>query len=282
MKEIKHNFSNFLVELAIFMPIAWMIVMGKSLERTVSFFKYLDAEVYDHETEDSGEENEQESDEMDILDDPDFQNMSDSDMDDLPLFENLSEDEKSDHEEGTYRAREKKMSKERSDSHLQQSEVDDQFFKLRDMEKFLEAEDRREETGGGGAQDEDDIDLFGDIEDGEDDGPAMYSNYFRDEDQSLDKEYDDANISKMDEGEESEDGSDKEEEDSNDESMDDEENDLANDKVLFTRICFLCFYVESYSCSSRGIRFLCRLPFWQRHLIFPVSSKSWHASKDFF
>ena len=27
---------------------------------------------------------------------------------------------------------------------------------------------------------------------------------------------------------------------------------------------------------------LCRLPFWQRHLIFAVSSKSWHALKELF
>ena len=49
-------------------------------------------------------------DEEDILNDPDFQNMSDSEGDDLPLFADLSDDEKSDEEgeEGTYRAREKK------------------------------------------------------------------------------------------------------------------------------------------------------------------------------
>ena len=48
----------------------------------------------------------EEIDEMeDILNDPDFQNMSDSDGDDLPLFENLSEDEKDGNEDGTYRVR---------------------------------------------------------------------------------------------------------------------------------------------------------------------------------
>ena len=30
------------------------------------------------------------------------------------------------------------------------------------------------------------------------------------------------------------------------------------------------------------IQFLCRLPFWQRHLIFPMSSKSWHLLKSLF
>ena len=33
---------------------------------------------------------------------------------------------------------------------------------------------------------------------------------------------------------------------------------------------------------SYYLPFLCRLPFWQRHLIFPVSSKSWHALEELF
>ena len=51
-------------------------------------------------------------DELDVvLQDPDFQNMSDSEGDDLPLFDDLSEDEKSGDDEGTYRAKEKRSKK---------------------------------------------------------------------------------------------------------------------------------------------------------------------------
>ena len=62
---------------------------------------------------DAGSENAgSDLDELDVvLQDPDFQNMSDSEGDDLPLFEDLSEDEKSGDDEGTYRAKEKRSKK---------------------------------------------------------------------------------------------------------------------------------------------------------------------------
>ena len=46
----------------------------------------------------------------DLLNDPDFQNMSDSDGDDLPLFGDLSDDEQDEDEatEGTFKERERK------------------------------------------------------------------------------------------------------------------------------------------------------------------------------
>jgi len=113
---------------------------------------------------------------QDILNDPDFQNMSDSEGDDLPLFEDLSEDEKSGDEDGTYRAREKRTAKAKV------TEVDDDFFKLRDMEKFLEVEDRRAEKKmsrrddeDDNENDEDDIDYFGDVGD---DAGVMYDQFF--------------------------------------------------------------------------------------------------------
>merc|ERR1719348_1690928 len=111
-----------------------------------------------------------EKEEDDLLDDPDFQNMSDSDGDDLPLFDNLSEDELDDEGEGTFKER------ERSGGGKKKSVVDDQFFKLSDMEKFLVSEDKKFEK-----KDEEDpedfMDLFGDIPE-EGDKRVMYKEYF--------------------------------------------------------------------------------------------------------
>ena len=64
-----------------------------------------DKEEEEDEEEEQGGEDDLDAMDDDILNDPDFQNMSDSEGDDLPLFENLSEDEMSGDEEGTYRYR---------------------------------------------------------------------------------------------------------------------------------------------------------------------------------
>ena len=46
------------------------------------------------------------------------------------------------------------------------------------------------------------------------------------------------------------------------------------------------FYVikkgKNDCCSSNHDSFLCRLPFWQRHIVFTVSSKNWHVLKSVF
>ena len=59
--------------------------------------------------------------------------------------------------------------------------VDDQFFKLRDMEAFLEIEDRRQEGHEDVVDSEEDLDLFEDVEDETEDKPAMYKEYFNDD-----------------------------------------------------------------------------------------------------
>ena len=45
----------------------------------------------------------------------------------------------------------------------------------------------------------------------------------------------------------------------------------------------LCsFFSKIFGPLGPEVQFLCRLPFWQRHLIFPMSSKSWHLLKSLF
>ena len=107
----------------------------------------------------------------DILNDPDFQNMSDSDGDDLPLFGNLSDDELEDDEDetGTFKERERKGGG-------RVTQVDDQFFKLADMEQFLDAEDRKEINKTEDEKD-DGMELF--EEDGDsNEKRVMYKEYF--------------------------------------------------------------------------------------------------------
>lgn len=143
-----------------------------------------DIEPKSGEEDGDAEENEEGSEDGDIFKDPDFLNMSDSEGDDLPLFEGNSDEEyNADNEENegdTFKTQEKKMLKGKTESKPTEStEVDDNFFKLRDMEKFLNLEDRREE-GKEASDEEDDVDMFENIDD-EDDKPAMYEEYFKDE-----------------------------------------------------------------------------------------------------
>ena len=110
--------------------------------------------------------------------------MSDSEGDDLPLFEGASEDEymsgDNENEGDTYKTQERKMMEAKKASNKRSeepTEVDDDFFKLRDMEAFLDLEDKRMEAGepyddGDG----EDIDMFDNIDD-EDDKPVNYKDY---------------------------------------------------------------------------------------------------------
>jgi len=124
----------------------------------------------DNNNEDLDEEKE-----LDILNDPDFQNMSDSDGDDLPLFGDLNDDDLNEEGEGTFKERERTSCKKKSI-------VDDKFFKLSEMEKFLECEDKKEMNNDEQKSDEDELDLFntGDDED-EEEEKEMYNDYFQDE-----------------------------------------------------------------------------------------------------
>jgi len=118
--------------------------------------------------------------EEDILNDPDFQNMSDSDGDDLPLFGNLSDEELDEEGEGTFKERERSGGGRKT-------EVDDQFFKMSDMERFLDIEDRKEmeKDKKEESEDEDAVDMFDEIPDNEE--AIMYKQYF-DKDEKLQSE----------------------------------------------------------------------------------------------
>jgi len=178
--------------------------------------------VEDDEDPRNGDEEEASPDpndeEDDLLNDPDFQNMSDSDGDDLPLFGNLSDEELDEEGEGTFKERERSGGGRKT-------EVDDQFFKLSDMEKFLDIEDKKEmnKDKENESEDEDQIDMFDEIPDKEE--AIMYKEYFsNDNDGQRDAE-------EMDGDEEDESGetNDGKEEDSESEGSDNEE---SNDTVI--------------------------------------------------
>jgi len=158
-----------------------------ALEGDVELDRIVNGEENEEVPEDEDDENDQDADseveEDDILNDPDFQNMSDSDGDDLPLFGNLSDEELDEEGEGTFKERERSGGGRKT-------EVDDQFFKMSDMERFLDIEDRKEMDKGKKeeSEDEDAIDMFDEIPDNED--TIMYKEYF-DKDQSGTNQEDD-------------------------------------------------------------------------------------------
>eukprot|EP00092_Neocalanus_flemingeri_P031592 GFUD01034310.1.p1 GENE.GFUD01034310.1~~GFUD01034310.1.p1 ORF type:complete len:666 (+),score=304.77 GFUD01034310.1:38-2035(+) len=173
------------------------------LEEDIELDKIVNSEKDDevNEEEEDKKELEGNSDEEDddILNDPDFQNMSDSDGDDLPLFANLSDDELDEEGEGTFKERERSGGGRKT-------EVDDQFFKMSDMERFLDVEDRKEMEKGKKeeSEDEDAIDMFDEIPDNED--QIMYKQYF-DKDAIKDGDQDE-DIEDEDESEDGEEGDD--------------------------------------------------------------------------
>jgi U3 small nucleolar RNA-associated protein MPP10 len=197
---------------------------GQSLavvEPEVEFGLEADEELEEEVEEDSPEAehsgaSDQEKEEVvkrdeDILNDPDFQNMSDSDGDDLPLFGDLSEDEQDDGEDekGTFKERERKGGAGRV------TEVDDQFFKLSDMEKFLDVEDKKEMREK--VEDENDVDLFEEDAD-DDEQQVMYKEYFNEGD-GKDEEEDEPDSDEEDDGADEAGEADNSNEDS-DEAMD--------------------------------------------------------------
>ena len=129
------------------------------------------------EDSDHSDEDEEKSDD-DILNDPDFQNMSDSDGDDLPLFENLDEDELNDEDDETEEGKVETKKKLEDSGGGRKTEVDDQFFKLSDMERFLDLEDKRELKKDENREDsnEEEVDLFEEMSGDEE---MMYQDYFK-------------------------------------------------------------------------------------------------------
>lgn len=169
-----------------------------ALEGDAELDRIVNGDENEEVPEDEAGKNDQDADseveEDDILNDPDFQNMSDSDGDDLPLFGNLSDEELDEEGEGTFKERERSGGGRKT-------EVDDQFFKMSDMERFLEIEDRKEMDKGKKeeSEDEDAIDMFDEIPDNED--TIMYKEYFDKDQASTNNEGDNDEYEEDEEGE---------------------------------------------------------------------------------
>ena len=141
----------------------------------------------------SSEQDDEDNDENDVFNDPDFQHMSDSDLDDkLPLFDKTdSEDSDEDNEKEEakeeelesktedYMANAMKAMKSRG-GQTQESEIEDQFLKLDEMDKFLDAEDAKAMRESPDVDDNDDIDYFGasEEEDNDEVTKTMYKDFF--------------------------------------------------------------------------------------------------------
>ena len=148
-------------------------------------------------------ESEASEDNDDPLNDPDFQNMSDSDLDDkLPLFDK-TDSEDSEKEEEKEEAKEAVLDSQTEDymSNAMQaiknrgsgdpnSVTEDKFFKLDEMEKFLDDEDSkamRDVT----EDNDDEIDYFASDDDDGDDNDAenvktMYKDFFEKKESNAD------------------------------------------------------------------------------------------------
>ena len=193
----------------------------------------------DMESEDEGEvdseiENEipeGNDDEDDIMNDPDFQHMSDSDLDDnLPLFDKTDSEGESDLDDDANadeKVEEKKINvkeakeiemENKTDDYManamkalksqggggfskKNNVVEDQFFSLDEMENFLDAEDRKVTKPSEDNNDDDnDVDYFGsDFEDEDEEGlnelkKIKYKDYFDPVTGAINEEVDDDNF----------------------------------------------------------------------------------------
>jgi len=184
--------------------------------------------VEDEEDPGNQEEEEESPDpdveEDDLLNDPDFQNMSDSDGDDLPLFGNLSDEELDEEGEGTFKERERSGGGRKT-------EVDDQFFKMSDMEKFLDIEDKKEmnKDKDNESEDEDQIDMFDEIPDK--DEAIMYKEYFSNDNEGQ-RDAEEMEGDEEDESAESNDGKEEESEESDNEELGSNDTVIKKNKLL--------------------------------------------------